>query len=474
MKKRLRVVAVAAVAVCLIAILLLTGCSSVKTYQLNAGERDFSDGALYAYGVMQTLASQYPNRSAGSGNDLIAAQWIADQMESLGYVPAGGKDPIAQNRGVYRFQYTYRTGEGTNQNAQSYNVVYKSEQENAAGTILFMTSYDNAYDALSADTKADGSYESGAGVGVLLALARELAAVGTPYNVVIAFLGEGEYSWTGAKEFSSNLGVEQAKQLSMAVSLDYPVGGDHLYLYGRDRATDYNSLWTAAARANGANMKDVPADKGIVEARYGEDSLTSYFHVGMLGNQIYLTNAKVPTQSLRRFNWSDRSVAGGSEYKGKENVLYTPNDTLANMIERAGGEEELILQVKDALTASIAAMLPEYEQELTQALSLAREQEINTAAQSDALGIGLMIGTKVLAVVVVLAIVMALRKKVAADPELYGKIVRYASGGNAAPQKPAEPIDVFGLDGEKRGSDDAKTGNGGSESDGKDDVFEGF
>ena len=78
----------------------------------------------------------------------------------------------AETLGLQGFKVEFTRYDGSAvSDTSAYNVVFTKKSENSKGEIILSAQYDNLYADSEEFLKSDGSYESGSGTSVLLALA---------------------------------------------------------------------------------------------------------------------------------------------------------------------------------------------------------------------------------------------------------------------------------------------------------------
>lgn len=439
-------IVVALVAVC------ATGCTHAEfdlapQQKVGAGEE--------AYGYLTTIAEQYYDRTPDSGKDFEFCKYLATQLTSWGYTPkAVESEGVA---GIEKFNYYYDDGERV-YSGSSYNVQFtKPSTAQSKGTIVLTAQYDNRYSYTGIATQADGSYESGASVSALLTICRLLCDKDLDFDLTVAFLGCSTISYNGAEYMFKNMTERQKQDVLLAIDISNIIGGDYTYLYTVDKRTDYGDFFDQLATVNGLDFQSVPQDKKVGAATLIDNGLYHYFHVGMLSNNMYFMNEGIPTLTILSFNWDKSGSGGRVEKDGKENLLQTPADTLANMIDRVG--EDNIKARFDSIVSAVYLAIAREGETLVGALTSSRSQMPSRLAQSSVANSVLTVAPKIIVVTALILLMFAVRKRVNDDKEKYLAIKR----ANTKSQS----VDVFGFDDDGQGKD-----NFGDKSDGG--VFDGF
>lgn len=491
MKNKIKTLIIALL-ICLSAFVLV-GCQGAKDIKLQTSTTEINAGEK-AYSYMQTLATDYKSRFTNSGNDLTAASWISEILvgkkavaedeedtAGLGFVPTSGTNAIAE------FKFTLIDSEKKETTATGYNVSATKRVANSKGEIIIGTYYDNCYGAKVGEQvfTADGSYESGASVAALLALAEEITKINNlAYDITVVFFGGGSMGHIGADKYSAQIDEARRSNIKMMINFSQIVGGENTYMYSRDFATDYNNFFYAIADANSATVKKVPAKKNIANATYGDNKPQNYTHIGMLGNHFPFFSSGIPTVNFMSFNWSKTSEPYNTEFNKRPNVYQTDSDNFATLLERCGGADGVKTKLNDIVKIVALALTEQYSTDFDAALAAAPKQEIDKNAVSATTATAISISTKVLLVVIVLMLSFAAKGYIQKHKEQY-KVNLPNTEENVNQQMPQK--DVF----DEFFTGDGQGGNGGSNGSGSNgdrqdnnsntkksnsdsDVFEGF
>lgn len=382
MKKSNKIYVFAIALLTVILTVFFAGCStpqievnSIDSTNQNYGER--------AYEYLQTLAGEeLRNRTLGTQGELDGAKYIASIMTDLGYE---GLYTSEDGNGLQEFKTTFKRFDGQEINdTLAHNVIFtkKSSADKSKGEIILACSYDNLYseklDVSGTLWNADGSYESGSSVAVLLTLAELLKDKTSDYDLTFAFFTGGCYGWKGAMNFVDNLDRTRLDRVSLMLNFAMLGGGDNWYIYTGEGKPDYGVYLN---ECSGGNVTAVPKDRNIGQFILSEDAIYNYANIGMLSNQYYLDVKDVPTANVLSLNWEINDNPLFSEMKGKDNVYHTSKDTLQNMIERKD-ESALKEQLFEIINTTLTALDETNQDTLMECLSVAREQLPNANMQS--------------------------------------------------------------------------------------------
>lgn len=440
--KKIYIIAIALLAVLMTA--LLAGCDS-KTFQINEVEGLDESLADKAYGYLQTLAGEeLKNKTLGTQGELDAAKYIAGLMTDWGYESEySSEDGV----GMQEFKTSFRRFDGEEvKDAIAHNVIFtkKSGEEKSKGEILLTCGYDNFYSE-KADVsgnlwEADGSYESGSSVAVMLTLAEALKDKACDYDLTFAFFSGSCYGWKGAMDYVDNLDRAHLDKIALVLNFAMLGGGDNWYIYSGESKNSYGSYLNACG---GDYVTAIPKDRNVGQFILSEDAIYNYANIGMLSNHYFFDVKDIPTANILSLNWEINDDPLFSEMKGKDNVYHTKNDTLQNMIERKG-EENIKSQLFEIVKTTLTALDTSNKETLGAVLDVAKSQLPDRGAQSGKNATLANVIVKIVLVAILIAVSFALRANLSKNLMKYvqGKKAKEAESGNAQEeQKPFEDVD---------------------------------
>ncbi|MDE6472756.1 MAG: M28 family peptidase [Clostridia bacterium] len=361
------------------------GCSS-PTPEVNipdiVGAIDFNIEDK-AYGYLQDLAGEeLKDRTLGTQGELDSAKYIASVMSDLGYESQYSSDGI---QGLQGFKTSIKRFGGEEvADAQGYNVIFskKSKAEKSNGEIILACQYDNLYSEKSDISgnlwSADGSYESGASVAILLTLAEALKDSTLDYDLTFAFFTCGCYGWKGAMNYVENLDRTQLDKIALVLNFAMLGGGDNWYIYTGESANSYGKY---LYKCGEGHLTAVPKDRNPGQFYLTEDTRYRYTNIGMLSNQYYFDLKGIPTANFLSLNWEINDNPLFSEMRGKDNIYHTKGDTLENMIERKG-EEAIKAQLFEVIRVTLTALDMSNQDTLKASLGVAKSELPNATAQN--------------------------------------------------------------------------------------------
>lgn len=452
------------VAILVIAAVLTVSFSACQTPQKNFEITDVSgEYGAKVYDYMNVLATDYAARTMATEGERKAAEYISSLMQGWGYTSDYSYEGIT---GLDGFKLGFTRYDGSSVKDQyAYNVIFekKASEEQSLGRILLVGQYDNLYSETDGENEwqADGSYESGGAIAVMLTLAEALKDADLDYDVTFAFFTGGSYTWMGAKHFVDNQKRADFDDMRLVINFSMLFGGDNLYLYTGEKETSYGNLLTQA----GKGLTDIPLDKNITFATLESDAIFNYVHIGMLGNNYYFINKGIPTANFLSLNWSKKDNPMMTEMAGKTNVYHTKDDTFANLISRKG--EQGIKDMANNVVNSTLTVLDAGNAEVLQsALAKASDEEVNQTAQSAKTSSLLNIILKIVLIAAVFAAASAIKRYVQKHKDRY--IVESAPEEEHTP----EPFsDEFNQSHNKEVNKDNSVGGVKEDDDFKDDPF---
>lgn len=399
--KKILVIAIALLTV--VITVCFAGCAA-EPYAMTVDGLDIKLGEL-AYEYMQIFSGEeLKNRTMGTQGELDAATYIAGLMRALGYESRYSSNGVT---GLQEFKTSFKRYNGEElTDAQAYNVVFtkKSTAEESKGEIVLSCAYDNLYSE-KADIsgnlwQADGSYESGAGVATMFALAETLIEKECDYDLTFAFFTGGCYEWRGAMNYVDNLDRAALDKITLVLNFSMPAGGDNWYIYTGESNTTYGRFLYACGQDS---PKSVPKDRNIGQFYLTEDTKFSYANIGMLSNHYYFDLKGIPTANFLSINWEINDNPLFTEMKGKDNVYHTKNDTLQNMVDRKG-EEGIKAQLFEVVRTAVTALDKSNHTALQSSLDAAKSEMPSKAAQSSK---GATLANVILKVVLIASLIAA-------------------------------------------------------------------
>lgn len=413
-KKRTIVAIIAVLMTVSVITLSLSGCQTPdRKFEINAAEGDYG-GRVYEY--MQTLANDYPARTMATEGERKAAEYISSVMSGLGYTSEYEYEGI---KGLDGFKLGFTRYDGSSvSDAYAYNVIFekKASSESSLGEILLMCQYDNLYSETDGEKEwqADGSYESGGAVAVMLTLAETLKDKVSDYDLTFAFFTGGSYTWMGAKQYIDNLKRADLDNLRLAINFSMLFGGSNLYLYTSEKETSYGNFMTQA----GSRLTQVPKDKSISFNVLTNDAILNYVHAGMLGNHYYLINKQIPVANFLSLDWSCKDNPMMTEMKGKTNVYHSKDDTFATLKERKG-EQGIKDEANGVMLTCLTVLDPSNSEVLSSALAKADDEGLNLTAQSARTNSLLNIILKIVLIAAIFAVAGTVKRYVQKHKDKY-------------------------------------------------------
>ncbi|MDE6758754.1 MAG: M28 family peptidase [Clostridia bacterium] len=410
-RRKILIVLIALIGV--IAMIALTACSqSEPQFDLVKNNGEYGDMVL---GNMQYLAENYPDRTMSTQGELNTAKYLSSRLSDLGYTSEYSYDEII---GLQHFKVDFMRYDGSPvSDPNAYNVIFTKKAVESKGEIVLSAQYDNLYEEKAGGEtwKADGSYESGSGSAVLLALAEIMSTVDYSYDITFAFFSGGCYGWQGAEHYVNHLKNAEIENIKLNVNFSMLGGGDGLYLYTGENVSDYGGYIRSACDGLASN----PKDKNVATFVMDSDATYSYTHIGMLGNQYCFINKNVPIANFMSINWSCNDDPFVTEMKGKANVYHTADDTLEMMIGRKG-EDNVKVMLNNVVNGALNALSEENAEQRDSALATARQQ-IASKGQNTQASSMTTIALKLIAVAVFFGISLTVRNYVRKNRSLYVK-----------------------------------------------------
>lgn len=461
------------VAIVLTAVILtvfFAGCTS-PDINVNTVEVDEQSIKDTAYEYMRIIADEsLRDRTLGMQGATDTAIFLAGEMKIFGYTGAYSSEPA---EGLQEFKTSFKRFDGAEvTEATAYNVVFtkKSDKEESKGEIILACSYDNLYSEKSnigGDLwSADGSYESGASMAVLLTLADALKDKSCDYDLTFAFFAGGCYGWKGAMNYVDNLDRAGLDKIALVLNFANLCGGDNWYIYTGESANTYGKYLNACAKGYAGA---VPNDRNIGQFILSEDSKFNYSNIGMLSNQYFFALKDVPTANVLSLNWEINENPFVSEMKGKGNVYHTKNDTLQNMIERKG-EDNIKAQLFEIIRTTLTALDETNSDALISGLDAAKGELTDVGLQNGKSATLANIIVKVVLIAILIAMTYVIKTYLTKNFDKYAK-AKKANEANSDGEEEMHPFESQNTGGEAQDASQARKTDTDAENKQDDDPF---
>lgn len=259
---------------------------------------DTSLAAERAVREMRYIASQFPGRLAGAEREFAAAEYLHIQLSSMGY---------QTQTQAFDTEYSYVFANNVRQRRllQSRNVV--ATKPGVSGKVIVIgahfdtaTTLHEVHEGVFGGEQLQGLDDNASGVGVMLALARELADAPVQHTLKFVAFGAKELGLKGSQAYLAQLSAAERSQIMLMVNLDSLLTGDVLYFNAgqrtlaanpsagaaRDRALALAAALGIDARSNPGLHPDYPAGTGCCS------------------DQESFDKAGIPVLAVEATNWS--------------------------------------------------------------------------------------------------------------------------------------------------------------------------
>lgn len=186
--------------------LLMTFTLFTSTMPVFAQEQVGNYGE-YAYDTLKYIDKNLRERKAGSEQELKAANYIKEKLESAGYKVT-----------VQPFEFTTKKGE----KLKSQNIIVTKQGDSDKEVIVGAH-----YDSVS----TSGVDDNGSGTVVNLETAIRMINVKTPYTIKFVFFGAEEVGLKGSKAYVDAMTQDEKDNLVYMVNMDSMLAGTYSYVY---------------------------------------------------------------------------------------------------------------------------------------------------------------------------------------------------------------------------------------------------
>lgn len=288
------------------------------------------------------------NRTAGTDNEKVAAQYLLEQLKSVLNVPVyqeGEEVDTTKNEAqLQEFKFSNGIKEYTSQ-----NVVGLLKATNQSDKFLIIGAhYDNYYGYSSnmfgnTATKSHGIYDNASGVTALIETAKilQLNIDSLQYNVMFVFYGAEEQGMFGSRYFYGSLTKAVKDNILLAVNLDSIGAGDEMYMYADEVSTLHQDYFKEVAD----NLYTSDADKNVYFNLPPKNKKVDYMsklgnfgyaHMGLASDNVTYVSGGVNSITFFSSAWANTNKLGMVESSTNANIMHTSNDSLVKVEELYG------------------------------------------------------------------------------------------------------------------------------------------
>lgn len=272
---------------------------------------------------MNSFLDNCPKRTSFSDDEKKAAEWIAQEFESFGLETK-----------TQTFDIEFNGKKVSSQNVIGKLDLGKQKQ------VIICAHYDNYYGSDDIEGfGAEGAYNNGSGVGVMLSLAsrfgelKEQDNLNIDFNLVFVALGADEVGLYGANYYMKNMLPKEIDNTLLAVNLDCIGGGDYLYLYCDELSTVHEKYIKEIADKNNLPLRLPPANKKTASI---PTPSFPYMHYGINSSNYYFLSAGINSAFFFSRNWDTNNKIGMVESEKNPSIIYTKDDNRETLRELYG------------------------------------------------------------------------------------------------------------------------------------------
>lgn len=392
--KKLSVLFLMATVLCLVVVYAVCPVAQAAT-----SAASFADDP---YAAMEQLCN-FDNRTVGKNGATFAAEWLAAQLQELGYVANGNM--------VQSFKFTVNTSgslyETEKTEIEACNVVaYKRSGNDNASLLVIGAGFDDEKTLQYGGTTLglNEAINNASSAATLLSIAAQIADYNDlTFDIAIAFWGATYFEYQGAQAFLK----DNQQTLLGYIDLSFVAGGDNLNIYYDETTrTHGNYIDTFLSRYGFDGIEHKPFDPG-----YDSGSVADYpyGHIGLGANTLFMLQG-VPSVHLFGYDWADHR-----ESTRFADVAYTESDTLKNATDTYGKEflSHRMLLVKNIVSQLVRQA--DLEQQFTAAKKDATAIPLITSVARNAFSYSVV--AVVVVAIVIAGILLTRRSKKAGKPD---------------------------------------------------------
>ncbi len=172
-----------------------------------------------------------------------------------------------------------------------------------------------------------GALENGTGTAATLALMQYVKGKTYEFDIEFALFGDGSYGNTGASRYVSEMPSYRKENILTVYSLKR-FGGDNLYMYNEEVATDYGDYLFSVANDNAFGIVPLPKHMPVINAR--AFPRLPYAHWAMAGVHSPFMNEHIPVAAVFSGNYETLNLSD-IESASSQIVSYTREDTYTRL-----------------------------------------------------------------------------------------------------------------------------------------------
>lgn len=273
--------------------------------------------------LLSEFLVQNPDRTPFSQGEKDTSVWIKDKFELHGLTSEVDDFETEINGKIY--------------NSQNVTGLLDTASEKQ---IIIAAHYDNMYgtDVING-FGAQGAYNNGSGVAVMLALAEHISeavadeTINLNFDIRFLALGAEEVGFFGSKDYTNEMTFDERNNTLLMIDLDCVGGGDYLYLYCDEVKTMHQDFIKDVADENGLTIKLPPANKKTFSY---PTPITPYTHYGLGSGNVYFMEKGINSAHFLSLNWETTQKMGMVESENHPPIIHTSDDTLKTLQEYYG------------------------------------------------------------------------------------------------------------------------------------------
>lgn len=247
---------------------------------------------------MRYVASRFAGRLAGSEQDFAASEYLYLQLASLGYHTTF--QPFDTE-----YQYVFANNVRQKRLLSTRNVV--AVKPGRSGKLIVVgahldtaTTLHEVHEGVFGGPDLQGLDDNASGLGVMLELARRLAAVPAEHTLVFVGFAAKELGRKGSQAYLASLSPAERSRVLLMVNLDSLLTGDQLYFTAGKQTVAANPH-AAAARDRALALAD---RLGVMAATNPGRHPDYPAGTGCCSDQESFDQAGIPVLALEATNWT--------------------------------------------------------------------------------------------------------------------------------------------------------------------------
>jgi len=271
-------------------------------------------------------------RAPGSKAEYNASAYIHSVLSGLKNFKAVNNLSVSNGVESFEFESVYE-----DKIYRSQNIIFKRESlVETNKKVVLATHYDSAFiGEVNQETKkvenivTDGFNDNAASVATLLTIVKHLDNLPEDYgyDIEVVFFGASSNNYDGASYYLRGQSEEDNKNTLLMINLDKIALGDYNYAYINEFKTSQEDYILKVA----SGLRKLKNENTLDFSTPSKNGL-DYSHIGLESDHVLFMKQNINVLNIFSGNYESKTTFGIKEYKDKDVITYTQEDTLAYVL----------------------------------------------------------------------------------------------------------------------------------------------